>query len=104
MDPTPQPALTTAQLVFLRRLVTTLTLTMITGMILIATMFVINFSKQRVGAVTNLALPDQIQLPDKARALSFTQAENWFAVVTTDNHILIFDRTSGQLKQTLLID
>ncbi len=47
------------------------------------------------------ALPDQISLPAGVRAVAFTQAENWFAVVTDTDRILIFDRTGSTLLQTI---
>ena len=103
MDPTPQPALTPAQLVFLRRLVTVLTITMIAGMVLITALFVIRFSSDRVPTATQMALPDAITLPDGTLVTAFTQAPNWYAVVTAGDEILIFDRATGELRQILVI-
>lgn len=83
---------------YLRLLVTVLTSTMILGLLVIIALFVIKFSSG------SPALPDGIALPDGTRATAFTQGDDWFAVVTTDNRILIYDRTSGRLRQTLRID
>jgi len=49
-------------------------------------------------------MPESITLPDGAEATAFTRGEGWYAVVTADNEILIFDAVTGQLKQTIAID
>jgi hypothetical protein len=48
-------------------------------------------------------LPATITLPDGTTATAFTQADDWFAVVTDDDRILIFDRDTGALVQTVAI-
>lgn len=87
-----------ANLRFLRRLVTVLTATMIGGVLLIVVLIVIRFHD------VPPELPGRISLPDGAEALAFTQGPDWFAVVTTDDVILIFDRVTGELRQTISID
>lgn len=47
------------------------------------------------------AMPESITLPDGAEATAFTKGDGWYAVVTADNTILIFDAVTGQLKQTI---
>lgn len=49
-------------------------------------------------------LPDSVALPEGAKAAAFTQGSDWFAVVTTDDRILIYDRLTGRLRQTLTIE
>ena len=49
------------------------------------------------------ALPDTITLPDGATATAFTQGPHWYAVVTVDDRILIFDRATGEMFQTVTI-
>ena len=95
-DPTlgPEPP----QLRFLRWLVTILTATMILGVLAIVALLVI-----RLQTPSPLALPDSIALPDGATATAFTQGDGWFAVVTADNRILIYDRLNGSLLQTVEI-
>lgn len=83
---------------FLRRLVTLLTVVMIGGLLVIVTLLVIRFSQ------TAPPLPDEIVLPDGATPTAFTQGDSWYAVVTTDNRILIFDRLTGALRQTIVIE
>jgi hypothetical protein len=77
---------------FLRQLVTVLTVVMIVGVVLIAALLVIRLNQP------TLAIPDQIILPAGTIAVSYTQTQNWFAVVTDENKILIFD-LNGQLTQ-----
>ena len=89
----PEPA----NLRFLRRLVTVLTVSMIAGVILITALIVIRYNQSAA------PLPDVIILPDGAKATAFTQARNWYAVVTENDQILIFARDSGRLLQTVEI-
>ena len=77
---------------FLRQLVTVLTVVMIVGVVLIAALLVIRLNEPI------LAIPDQIILPTGTIAVSYTQTQDWFAVVTDENKILIFD-LNGQLTQ-----
>ena len=48
-------------------------------------------------------LPAGITLPEGSSATAFTQGKGWIAVVTADDRILIFDRLTGALKQTVEI-
>ncbi|MEO1453054.1 MAG: DUF6476 family protein [Pseudomonadota bacterium] len=98
MDDDPTPGQEPPQLRFLRRLVTVLTATMILGVLAIVALLVI-----RLQTPAPLALPDSIALPDGTQATAFTQSDGWFAVVTADNQILIFDRLNGTLLQTVEI-
>ncbi|MCR9124619.1 MAG: DUF6476 family protein [Rhodobacteraceae bacterium] len=84
-----------ANLRFLRRLVTVLTAVMICGVVVIVGLLVMRLSTPAP------ALPAAIALPEGARPLAFTQAPGWYAVVTTDDRILIYDRADGQLRQTI---
>ncbi len=77
---------------FLRQLVTVLTVVMIVGVVLIAALLVIRLNQPA------LAIPDQVTLPAGTVAISYTQTHDWFAVVTDENKILIFD-LNGQLTQ-----
>lgn len=77
---------------------TVLTATMIGGVLLIVVLIVIRFYDAPP------EMPDRISLPGGAEALAFTQGPDWFAVVTTDNVILIYDRVTGELRQTISID
>ena len=88
-----------ANLRFLRRLVTILTATMILGLIAIFTVLVMRFSTD-----AQTPLPAEITLPDGATATAFTQGPDWYAVVTAKDEILIFSRSTGDLRQRVKIN
>jgi hypothetical protein len=94
-DPVKEPA----NLRFLRRLVTVLTTVMIGGLLVIVTLLVIRFSSDRNPAP--IPLPDAIALPDGTQAEAFTISATWYAVVTDNDRILIFDRASGELRKSI---
>ncbi len=96
-SPEPQP-IDEGLLRFLKLLVTVLTGVMIVGVVVVIFLLVTRFTAD------GPALPDEIALPDGAKATAFTQGDQWFAVVTDDNRILIYDRITGQLKQTIAVD
>ena len=77
-------------------LVTVLTSVMIIGFIVLIIFLVTRFPDD-YGPL----LPEQINLPKDVRAVAYTQADNWFAVVTDDDRILVFDRTGNRLIQTV---
>jgi hypothetical protein len=87
-----------ANLRFLRRLVTVLTTVMICGVIVVIGLLVTRLSSN------DPTLPTEITLPDGKAATAFTQGDDWFAIVTTDNEILIYNRLSGALRQTIALD
>lgn len=95
------PPVSPATLKFLARLVTLLTATMVVGLIVIIGLFVTRFWGDDAGT---LPLPDSITLPAGTRATAVTQGADWFAIVTEDNRILIYDRQSGSLRQTVTIE
>ena len=92
LQPPPEPA----NLRFLRRLVTVLTTVMIGGLLTIVVLIVIRFSEP------SRVVPDSVTLPSGVKAEAFTMGPDWYAVVTDEGRkILIFDRESGALKQTV---
>ncbi len=72
-----------------------LTAVMIGGVLLTFALIVIRLSDRTP------TLPDQIELPDGARAEALTIGSNWYVIVTNDNRILIFDKTTGNLRQEI---
>ncbi len=100
MDQPQIPEAEARNLRFLRILVTVLTAVMIVGLVTIVALLVIRLQTPATGT---LALPEAIALPDGARALAFTQGRDWYAVVTDGDEILIFDRTTGALRQRVTI-
>jgi len=99
-EPSP-PVAEPGNLRLLRILVTVLTVVMIAGFLVIVALIVIRFSSASEPAP---ALPESITLPDGATATAFTVGPGWYAVVTTDNRILIYDATSGALRQSIAVD
>lgn len=79
----------------MRRLVTVLTVVMICGVVLVIGLLVTRLARDTP------VLPSQIILPDGAHAIALTQGAGWYAVVTDANQILIFDRLTGALRQTV---
>ena len=75
---------------------TILTATMVLGFIVIVVLFVIRFSD-----AFGPELPDVITLPDGSEPLAFTQGDDWYAVVTQDDRILIYDRDTGAIRQEI---
>jgi hypothetical protein len=100
MDTAPLPEGLPPGLRFLKALVILLTLTMIVGVITVVWVIV---TRMPQALQRPLALPDSIALPDGSRATAFTQGEGWYAVVTSDDRILIFDRATGALRQTVVV-
>lgn len=87
-----------ANLKFLRRLVTVLTAVMILGLVVLISLVVIRLQTPA------LSLPDALVLPQGETAQSYTQGRGWFAVVTDNNLILIYDAQTGDLRQTVTIE
>lgn len=64
---------------------------MIVGFIVLIALFVIRFQERQP------PLPDEITLPDGAKASAFTKGDGWYAVVTQDQRILIFSADTGEI-------
>ena len=84
---------------YLRVLVTALSVTMIIGFIIITALFVTRFTGS-----ADITLPPSITLPEGTKATAFTQGGDWYAVVTAEDQILIYDRLTGVLRQTIRIE
>ena len=100
MNEAPEQAGDLRSLRLLKALVTVLMVVMIVGFIVLIALLVTRFPARTAAP----ALPDSIALPDGTRATAFTQATDWYAVVTEDDRILIFDRSSGALRQVVEIE
>lgn len=100
MENTPDPQQVDPGLVkYLRLLVTVLTTVMIAGFLVIVVLFVTRFSD-----AFDPDLPDEITLPDGTSPLAYTKGDGWYAVVTQDDQILIYDDDDGALLQTIKIN
>ncbi len=89
-----------ANLTFLRRLVTVLTIIMIGGVVTVVALLVIRLNADPAP----LPLPDQVTLPDGTTATAFTVGSDWFGIVTENDEILIYDQVTGTLRQTITLD
>lgn len=103
-DPAPQPV-DAGTVKYLRILVTVLTVTMVLGFIIIVVLFVIRFSDAfGSGAPDPLSVPAAIALPEGAVPAAFTRGPDWYAVVTGDGRILIYDAETGALRQEIAVE
>lgn len=82
---------------FLRLLVTILTGVMIAGVVILVALIVI-----RVPARPTIELPDPFELPAGVVARAVTFGDNWVAVVTGDDRILILNG-DGSIRQDIAI-
>lgn len=99
MDKAPIPGVDTGLVRYLKRLVTTLTVTMIAGLIILIALIVMRFS-----AEGTVPLPGEIALPAGARATAVTRGPDWIAVVTEDGRLLIYDIDGTTLRQDIAIN
>ena len=95
--PSDEPALP-ASLVFLRRLVTVLTLVMIGGVVVVIALLIARLQPAPP------PMPDEISLPDGVNAVSVTVTDGWYGVATDQDTFLVFDRLTGELRQTVVIE
>ena len=82
---------------------TTLTVIMVGGVLVVIALLVIRLS-QDTSASSLPTLPKSITLPAGQVAQAVTFGAGWVAVVTSDGQILIFDAATGSQKQSLQID
>ncbi|WP_418591739.1 DUF6476 family protein [Ponticoccus sp. (in: a-proteobacteria)] len=97
-DPDPEALPEPPGLRFLRLLVTVLTAVMIAGILGILGLIWVRYNNAQA------PLPEVISLPGGATATAYTQGTDWYAVVTQGPEgeaILIFDRATGRLRQTI---
>lgn len=94
-DPLPENT-EPANLKMLRRMVTALMAVMILGFILLIALFAVRLTTP---STPTLALPDQISLPDGAKAVSYSQGTRWYAVTTDTDLILIYDLNHQLIQQ-----
>ncbi len=84
---------------FLKWLVIVLTLTMIGGVITVVAVIV---TRMPQAAAARPVLPETLVLPPDTTAAAITAGTGWFAVVTTDDRILVFG-LDGALIQDIAI-
>lgn len=98
MDDTPLDPELGRSLHLLRWLVTGLTAVMIVGLIVLIVLFVTRFPSAPP------PMPDVLDLPDGTKATAFTRGSDWWAVVTSDDRILIYDVKTGALRQEITLN
>lgn len=82
----------------LRRLVTVLTVVMICGVLVVIGLLVTRLQGN------GPEFPRELALPDGATVTAFTQGDGWYAVVTDQDTILIYDQLTGALRQSIKIE
>ena len=85
---------------FLKWLVIALTLTMIGGVITVVALLVTRMPQALHGVPS---LPEDIQMPEGAKAQAVTFGPGWIAVVTEDGRILMFN-AEGRLRQEVRVE
>ena len=99
MDNAPGDEALPPSLRLLKWLVVALTLTMIGGVITVVAVIV---TRMPQAAARGPLLPAALTLPAGTKAAAVTAGTGWFAVVTTDDRILVFGR-NGDLRQEIRI-
>ncbi|MFN3643899.1 MAG: DUF6476 family protein [Gemmobacter sp.] len=84
----------------LQWLVIAMTITMIVGVITVVAVVVTRMPRP----APYPALPDAVALPDGTRPEAITFGRGYVAVVTADGRIIILDRETGALRQTVTIE
>jgi hypothetical protein len=105
MDDTPQhpdqPAeqpLDAGLLKFLKVLVIILTATMIGGVVAIVALIVIRYNQ------TPPDFPEVLTLPAGSTPEAYTQTSRWYAIVTDDDRVLIYSRTTQKLVREITLE
>jgi len=98
MDEAPIPGADTGLVRYLKWLVTTLTVTMIAGLIILIALVVMRFNAQ-----ATVDFPDGLALPEGVSAAAVTRGSDWIAVVTTDDRILIYETDGQTLRQEITV-
>lgn len=82
-------------------MVMVLTITITVGFIIIVVLFILKFGS--IGKVDRVQLPERIILPSGTVPEAFTVGRSWYAVITEDDEILIFDKTTDEILKTIAI-
>jgi len=83
----------------LKGLVIVLMITLIVGVITVVGVIV---TRMPQALARGPVLPDALRLPEGAQATAVTTGEGWFAVVTTDQRLLIYG-SDGILRREIVI-
>lgn len=83
-------------------MVTTLTVIMVGGVLVVITLLVIRLSNAPTNSL--LVLPDKITLPDGDTAQAVTFTRERIVVVTVQGDLLVLDATTGIVEKRIPID
>lgn len=83
---------------YLKVLVTTLTVTMIVGFLVLVAVVVMRFR-----ADATAPLPVEVTLPTGTKATAVTRGPDWIGIVTSDNRILILELDGETIRQEIQI-
>ena len=86
-----------ARLRVLRGLVVVLMVVMIIGVVV--TMTAVTVGVLKLGS--RATFPDGINIPEGTTVTAVTRGDDWIAVVTDQDRILIFDQTGQELRQEI---
>jgi len=78
---------------FLKLLVTVLAGVMIIGFVIIVSLFILNFR------TSHIPIPATIELPSSASPVAYTQTKNWYAIITDQDEIFIYDKAGNQIQK-----
>ena len=78
---------------FLKLLVTVLAGVMIIGFVIIVSLFILNFR------TSNIPMPTKIELPSSVTPVAYTQTKNWYAIITDQDEIFIYDNAGNQIQK-----
>ncbi len=84
---------------YLKWLVTTLTVTMIVGLVVLIALVVMRFNQS-----TPLEFPDQIALPQGVNVESLTRGPDYLLVVSEDGRAFVFSPDGQTLRKELDLD
>ncbi len=98
MGDTPISDKDAALLRYLKALVTTLSVTMIAGVIVLIAVIVMRFN-----AEPRAPLPENLTLPTGVHATAITRGTDWLGVVTDDGRILIYALDGKNLRQEITV-
>ena len=77
----------------LKLLVTVLACVMIIGFIIIVSLFVLNFQK------SHFPIPVTLELQNGVKPIAYTQTKDWYAIVTDEHEILIYDNSGNRIQK-----
>ncbi len=78
---------------FLKLLVTVLASVMIIGFVIIVSLFILNFR------TSNFSIPATIELSSGVSPVAYTQTKDWYAIITDQDEILIYDKAGNQIQK-----